>query len=110
MSVKFLMNEGILTASIYGDIDHHNARVLRESIDKEVENNNPEILKIDFKNLEFMDSSGIGLIMGRYKLMNSLGGKLNVINVPSYMLRVIKISGLEQLGVLEKDGVKNRRF
>ena len=41
--------------------------------------------------------------MGRYKLMQSLGGRLRVINVPNYIARVIRLSGLDQLGVLEKD-------
>lgn len=110
MSVKFFREDEVLTAAIYGDIDHHNAKEMREKIDREVENSKPELLNLDFKNLEFMDSSGIGLIMGRYKLMNSVGGKLKVINIPNYMLRVIKISGLGQLGVLENTNVKNRRF
>ena len=50
-----------------------------------------------------MDSSGIGLIMGRYKLMQTLGGTLRVIHVPQYIARVIRLSGLDKLGVLEKD-------
>lgn len=109
MGVKFLRKEEVLTASIFGDIDHHNAKEMREAIDREVEVLKPELLELDFKNLEFMDSSGIGLIMGRYKLMKSVGGKLKVINIPSYMLKVIKLSGLGQLGVLENNSVKNRR-
>ena len=109
MSVKFLNEDEVLTASIYGDIDHHNAKNIRETIDRETERLHPRLLLINFKNLEFMDSSGIGLIMGRYKLMNSLGGKLKVVNVPNYMLRVIKLAGLEQLGVLEKEVARKRR-
>lgn len=86
-----------------GDIDHHTAKQLREEIDSQASLDKPELLKLDFQNVDFMDSSGIGLIMGRYKLMQSLGGRLRVINVPNYIARVIRLSGLDQLGVLEKD-------
>ncbi len=102
MSVEILREDNIIIAKISGDIDHHTAKNIREYIDNEVEKNKPSLLKIDFKNVDFMDSSGIGLIMGRYKLMNAIDGELKIINVPPYISRVIRLSGLEQLGVLEK--------
>lgn len=102
MSVEILREDNIIIAKISGDIDHHTAKNIRECIDNEVEKNKPSLLKIDFKNVDFMDSSGIGLIMGRYKLMNAIDGELKIINVPPYISRVIRLSGLEQLGVLEK--------
>lgn len=52
-----------------------------------------------------MDSSGIGLIMGRFKMMQMLKGKVTVINVPSHLKRLIKLSGLLALGVIEKGEV-----
>ena len=56
-------------------------------------------MEIDFSGVQFMDSSGIGLIMGRYKLMLSMGGKLKVINVPKRLERMVKLSGLEALRI-----------
>lgn len=103
MGVELKTEEKELTAMLSGDIDHHTAKQLREEIDSQASLDKPELLKLDFQNVDFMDSSGIGLIMGRYKLMQSLGGRLRVINVPNYIARVIRLSGLDQLGVLEKD-------
>lgn len=103
MGVELKTEEKELTALLSGDIDHHTAKQLREEIDSQASLDKPELLKLDFQNVDFMDSSGIGLIMGRYKLMQSLGGRLRVINVPNYIARVIRLSGLDQLGVLEKD-------
>lgn len=103
MGVELVAGENDLTALLSGDIDHHTAREIREAIDARVEEAKPELLKLDFQNVDFMDSSGIGLIMGRYKQMQLLHGKLRVVNVPGYIARVIKLSGLDQLGVLEKE-------
>lgn len=103
MGVELKTKEKELTALLSGDIDHHTAKQMREEIDSQASLDKPELLKLDFQNVDFMDSSGIGLIMGRYKLMQSLGGRLRVINVPNYIARVIRLSGLDQLGVLEKD-------
>ena len=48
-----------------------------------------------------MDSSGIGLIMGRYRSMGLIGGKIKVINVPENIGRIISLSGISALGVLK---------
>ena len=103
MGVELKKDGKELIAPLSGDIDHHTAKQMREEIDSQAGLDKPELLKLDFQHVDFMDSSGIGLIMGRYKLMQSLGGRLRVINVPNYIARVIRLSGLDQLGVLEKD-------
>ena len=51
-------------------------------LDKMIEEENPNLLELDFSKVQFMDSSGIGLIMGRYKLMHAIEGDLKVINIP----------------------------
>lgn len=102
MEVKIITDMDSMTAELSGDIDHHTAKDIRMAIDEAIENDRPKELKLDFKHVDFMDSSGIGLIIGRYKNIQAIGGELHVINVPNYIARVIKLSGLEQLGVLEK--------
>ncbi len=100
MAVKILPEKsGCVIALIEGDIDHHTAKDIRETIDEYIEKYSPLFLKLDFSEVRFMDSSGIGLIMGRYKLMNSLRGKLKVINVPKNLERMIRLSGLMSLGI-----------
>ena len=100
MAVKILPEKkGCVVAVIEGDIDHHTAKDIRETIDEYIEKYSPLFLKLYFGEVRFMDSSGIGLIMGRYKLMTSLRGKLKVVNVPRNLERMIKLSGLTTLGI-----------
>jgi len=91
-----------LTAFIEGDIDHHNAKEIRESIDEKIEEENPNLLELDFSKVQFMDSSGIGLIMGRYKLMHAIEGKLQVINIPENIKKLIKLAGLASLNIIKE--------
>lgn len=107
MSIQIISKGHEITALLEGDIDHHTARNMREDIDLAIERKNPSILKLDFSSVQFMDSSGIGLIMGRYKNMALKGGRLKVINMPKHIERVVKLSGLGALGVLEESSDKN---
>lgn len=91
-----------LTAFIEGDIDHHNAKEIRESIDEKIAQENPNLLELDFSKVQFMDSSGIGLIMGRYKLMHAIEGKLQVINIPENIKKLIKLAGLASLNIIKE--------
>lgn len=84
-------------ATLSGEIDHHNAKEIRQKLDKYIISVQPKELTIDFGNISFMDSSGIGLIMGRYKLIHECGGCLTVRNPQSYIRRVLKLSGIERL-------------
>ena len=90
----------ILTAYIDGEIDHDSAAKIRTQIDGAAQSLKPKLLCLDFSGVSFMDSSGIGLVMGRYRRMQLLGGTLRVINIPDNMYRIFAMSGLEGLGVL----------
>ncbi len=86
-----------VTAYIFGEIDHHNAKDLRETIDEAVETSYPELLILDFGGVTFMDSSGIGLVMGRYKLMQNLKGRVMIENAPKGIKKVMRMAGIEKL-------------
>lgn len=90
-----------ITAWLLGELDHHTARVMREQIDAAVGQSSAKVLRLDFSGVGFMDSSGIGLVMGRYRLMQSRGGRLLVVGVSERLLRVMKLAGLERLPVWE---------
>lgn len=105
MEVKIIKDGESASALIKGDIDHHTAKEIREQIDAYVQDNQIKLLNLDFSQVQFMDSSGIGLIMGRFKMMKLLMGSVKVINVPSHLKRIIKLSGLLSLGVIEKGEV-----
>jgi stage II sporulation protein AA (anti-sigma F factor antagonist) len=92
--------DDILTVNLSGEIDHNRAVNLRTTIDSQINALRPNCLELDFSQVSFMDSSGIGLIMGRYRSMGLIGGKLKVINVPENINRVISLSGVATLGVL----------
>ena len=83
MSVQIDIADEILIARLIGDIDHHSAKEMRETIDEAVTRAQVRELDLDFKDVTFMDSSGIGLVMGRYKLMQELGGSVHLVNIAS---------------------------
>lgn len=105
IEVKIEKEGETVTAFIQGDIDHHTAKEIREQIDEYIQGNRAKLLKLDFSQVNFMDSSGIGLIMGRYKIMKMLNGNVKVVNIPTHLKRLIKISGLLGLGVIEEGEV-----
>lgn len=90
-----------MTAYLSGDLDHHSAADMRREIDSSAERTRPRHLQLDFSKVQFMDSSGIGLIMGRYREMSLLGGDVAVINIPKHLERLISLSGITALGVIK---------
>ncbi len=98
--VDITFQDGIMTAQLYGEIDHHIAPKIRGLIDARAESCRPEVLQLDFSAVSFMDSSGIGLVMGRYRTISLLGGRCEVVNIPPPLQRVFRLSGLGGLGVL----------
>lgn len=90
-----------LTVRLAGEIDHHAAHDVRERIDAEVERGRYKKLALDFGGVSFMDSSGIGLVMGRYRLMQTCGGELAVTGASARIGKVMRLAGLDKLGILE---------
>ena len=90
-----------LSPFIKGEIDHHVSVGIRQEIDRAIQRNNPKTLVLDFSGVTFMDSSGIGLVMGRYKKMTMLGGKVRVENAPTHIKKVMKIAGLSSLVTIQ---------
>ena len=92
---------GVLTAKLSGELDHHIAPDIRSDIDSSCESVRPARLVLDFGGVTFMDSSGIGLIMGRYRCISLLGGRLEVVNIPPALKKIFVISGIGTLGVMK---------
>jgi stage II sporulation protein AA (anti-sigma F factor antagonist) len=91
--------DGLLSARLSGEIDQAGAAGLREKIDRAADSCLPETLMLDFTGVNFMDSSGIGLIMGRYRLMQTMGGELLVTGASPRLRRMMQLGGLEQLPI-----------
>ncbi len=103
MSVRTEINGKVLTAYLDGEIDHHSSKSMREIIDTAIMDKMPEMLVLDFRDVSFMDSSGIGLVMGRYKELKKIGGELHITNTTPHITKVMKLSGLERLATIGKE-------
>ena len=86
-----------LTVQINGEIDHHYAEEIREKIDKEFSRANAKNIVFDFSNVSFMDSSGIGMVIGRYKKVEKLGGKVFIASIPKELDKLFQVSGLHKI-------------
>ncbi len=106
MNVKIEIMPEVITVRLNGDIDHHNAAPIRERIDEEIIRHEPSLLILDFSGVDFMDSSGIGLVMGRYRLLKDRDAKINVVNAPPHIEKVMRLAGLERLAQIETYGRK----
>lgn len=101
MNIQINASDELVTVYLTGEIGHHSAGEIREEIDRSLESNRPKQLVMDFKNVGFMDSSGIGLVMGRYKLMQTMDGDVKIINTPNHIKKVMKLAGLDKLAAIE---------
>ena len=94
--------DNVLTVFLSGEIDHHNAPQIREAIDECVAFRQPDRLILDFGDVTFMDSSGIGLVMGRYRLIEGKNCSFYIVNLSEHAYRVMQLAGLEKIAVLKK--------
>ena len=88
---------GTLTVCLDGEIDHHAVRDIREQVDISINRHKPSKVIFDFENVTLMDSSGIGLIMGRYKTLGRYGGIIEIVRMPPYIEKVMKLSGVSKI-------------
>ena len=97
MESKFYEKDKLLVFKISDEIDDHNVQKIRGKVDYEIERYMPKRIIFDFDSVSFMDSAGIGLIIGRYKFTNMLGGKLEVANLTPAVKRIFEMSGILRL-------------
>lgn len=105
MAAKIVYKQREINVFLEDEIDHHSASLIRVSIDEAVIRKRPQLLVLDFEKVTFMDSSGIGLVMGRYKLMKSIGGKIKVLNLSPGAYKVMCLAGIERLGEVKQKEV-----
>ena len=86
-----------LKIKLRGEIDHHSAVAVRNSIDEMIRTRRPKILVIDMSAVDFMDSSGLGLIMGRYTAMQAIGGELCVLDPSPATEKIMSLAGMERI-------------
>ena len=99
---KYLQkNKEELIVHVPVEVDHYFADSIREVIDRRVQTEEISRLLFDFSDTKFMDSSGIGPLMGRYKLMKALGGEMYLINENERMKKILMLSGIHKIIPME---------
>ena len=102
MDIAYKFEKGRLSVSLAGEIDHHGARRARADIDALIASHNPAELCLDLSKVEFMDSSGLGLVLGRYKKQTDLGGSMRIINPTRRVARILSLAGVDKIIKVEK--------
>ena len=105
MNTEINYTNHTLYIKLNGDIDHHTAKYIREEIDRELYKYQPNTVIMELSAVDFMDSSGLGLILGRYTKVNLLGGVLKVANPNERIEEILRMAGTDKLIPIEK-GVK----
>lgn len=95
--MEIINREDQVIVRLNGEIDHHTAAEMRFRIDGELNRSVPSLLILDFSGVDFMDSSGIGLILGRMRLVAGWGGRVAVVHPNAAVRKMIGLSGLDKL-------------
>lgn len=104
MEINFSFKEDILTVGLSGEIDHHVCDEIRTDIDREFARCGASGLNFDFTSVTFMDSSGIGMILGRYKKVTAQGGRVKIRNAGNLVRQLLDMAGIFSLMEYEEDG------
>lgn len=95
--MEIYMMDSTMIVVLAGEIDHHTCVSIREAVDRNYEKKRAKNLIFDFEKVTFMDSSGIGMLMGRYRLVAIGGGVTCLYNVPSDIERILKMANIYKL-------------
>lgn len=100
--------DGVLEFRLKGEIDHHSAVMIRTEMDAEIRRQKPSKTVLDLSGIDFMDSSGLGLIMGRYEVMKSHGGSLTVRNPNRRIIRILELAGFGRVVTIETGSTRGK--
>ena len=94
MKIDYIEKDKLLYITITEEIDHHLADKIRREVDNEITRYMPRKTIFDFSRVTFMDSAGIGMIIGRYKMMKLIGGSIEIHNVNKNAEKILEMSGI----------------
>ena len=97
MAEDFQVIDNCLMIRLPREVDHHRAGYIGENADKHLMREEVCNVVFDFENTRFMDSSGIGIIMGRYRKIACFGGKVYAIHVDRQIRRILTVSGIDKI-------------
>lgn len=95
--MKYQVQENCLTIFLPKEVDHHNAEEIRKNADLMIEKNHIKYVIFDFGSTEFMDSSGIGAIMGRYRIIRLVGGEVWAVHTNARIKKILTMSGMTKI-------------
>ena len=101
MNINFVKQDKQLIVEITEEIDHHVVEKIRRKVDDEITRYMPRKTIFDFSRVSFMDSAGIGMIIGRYKMMKLIGGSLEIVNISKTLRRILEMSGINKIIPME---------
>lgn len=97
MYLNFNKHGNILIANLSGELDHNSAEEVRVKIDDRIDRDNIEKVILNFSGVNFMDSSGIGAVLGRYKKLSNKGGVLCITEPNKNVNRIFELAGLYKI-------------
>ena len=97
MEEMYAVKDNCLFVMMPKEMDHHKADTIRMKIDEDLLDHKAQYVIFDFENTRFMDSSGIGLIVGRYKKVSCFGGKIVAMHVNARIQKILLMSGLKDM-------------
>lgn len=102
-NITFEYKNGTMTAFVCDDIDHHRAKALREAMDERLYSDRPQLFIMNMSHVSFMDSSGLGLILGRFTLCRELGVEFKVADPSPEVQKILDLAGTDRLIRIEKN-------
>lgn len=99
---EYEIKESVLEIKLVGEIDHHSAVRVRSEIDELIFASMPKKMVLNLSEISFMDSSGLGLIMGRYSLLRELGSEMTLRSPTVAVTRILSLAGMERMIKIEK--------
>ncbi len=102
-NLEVFSSDDTLQIKIKGDIDHHSVKRIREAIDKKILSYKPITIYLELGGVDFMDSSGLGLILGRYALAKDIGARLILMRPTRRIKKILMLAGIERIMDIEGD-------
>lgn len=100
--VNYIIKNKVLYIRVPDELDHHSAAQISKIADELVRTKDIGEIVFDFSKTSFCDSSGIGMLMGRYKMMHALGGRVRAVQVQERVAKILMLSGVMKIIPVER--------
>ncbi|MBO4949674.1 MAG: anti-sigma factor antagonist [Clostridia bacterium] len=97
MDLTTLVKDDKMIIYLSGEIDHHTSREIRDGVDRLIITHRPKAFILDLSGVDFMDSSGLGLVLGRFRKIKELGGEMYIANAGDRTMKILKMAGVDKI-------------